>query len=507
MNIRGVAEALATFLSSDVADVREGRYHYGRTGTLQIFVVGNDYMTACKHGSKLPTPRICDYQFDWKKVSSNFFGWDIYEFSPNQEEEEIEIKTTGTGSNELQKAAYELLSVEQLFNAKQKFDHIFPESRWYVFFKDFVMGEGDILRRTANGYLHPVVNAVFHKWLENQDKQPIWAVVPEEANYVIFPKGENLVNFYEKMPQKTKKGKWQSVGGAEWSEMGSIYEFISYDFDRKDSVVDNLIKIVRHGAEYLNLSNADPYMMADSHHLINVLPEIIEIPKGAELYFMECFYKRNDAGVWFAFDKNKNQWDETKYDFTTDILPNVKWIREGVILKSKSYDQPKTEIKKLNMVVGLFSDIDLPPLPYEQFIAESSAIVFKIEYLIAHFGYMPEVDMFGILSELETSPLINQLNRHVQELNTMYSEWQIGNAELQEFKLGDQVVVVSETVSDEVFEIFMIQRTGFSVPCVYLKNEEKGITDFCGITLLSHANEEELKLKKRLRFSFDGVVA
>lgn len=492
MNIRGVAEALATFLSSDVADVREGRYHYGRTGTLQIFVVGNDYMTACKHGSKLTTPRICDYQFDWKKVSSNFFGWDIYEFSPNQEEE-------------VQKAAYELLTAEQLFNAKQKFDEVFPESRWYKFFKSLNLGEGDILRRTANGYLHPVPNAVFQKWIKQQDKALIWAVIPELAEYAVFHKGEGRVSFYENMPLNTKNKGWESVAGYQWDELGSVYEFLCHDMDRKSEYVGKLIKIVRRNAEYLDLLKADPYVLVDSHHLLLIRPEIIEIPEGAEIFFMEWFYKRNDYGVWLAFDNNK--WEETTYDFKTDSKTSMKWIREGVIMKS-SEESKQHEIVKLSFgEQNLFSRIDFLPQPYEQFIAKAYAIVFKLNYLLAHFGYMPEVDMFCILKDLRTSPLINQLERHVQELNTMYSEWQIGNAMLQNFKAGDQVVIVKESLSDEVFEIITIQETGFSIPCTFLKNKEKGIDDFCGITLLSHATEQELKLKKRLRFSFDGVVA
>lgn len=35
MKIRGVSEAIACYLGWDVADLRENRYHYGRTGTLQ----------------------------------------------------------------------------------------------------------------------------------------------------------------------------------------------------------------------------------------------------------------------------------------------------------------------------------------------------------------------------------------------------------------------------------------------------------------------------------------
>lgn len=86
MAIRGVADAIATYLCSDIADVREGRYHYGRTGTLQIYVIGNDYMTAVKTGKKVPRPHDEDYHYNWKLLQADFQGWDIYECDPTAEE-------------------------------------------------------------------------------------------------------------------------------------------------------------------------------------------------------------------------------------------------------------------------------------------------------------------------------------------------------------------------------------------------------------------------------------
>lgn len=47
MVIRGVADALATYLSTDIADVRDQ-----------------------------------DYDFDWKLIEKDFMGWDIYCYTP-----------------------------------------------------------------------------------------------------------------------------------------------------------------------------------------------------------------------------------------------------------------------------------------------------------------------------------------------------------------------------------------------------------------------------------------
>lgn len=87
MKVRGVSEAIGFYLGWDVSDIRENRYHYGRTGTLQIFTIGEDYMTACKTGRKAP-PKCHDrlYNFDWKKIQSDLGGWDIYCYSPEQGE-------------------------------------------------------------------------------------------------------------------------------------------------------------------------------------------------------------------------------------------------------------------------------------------------------------------------------------------------------------------------------------------------------------------------------------
>lgn len=79
MTIRGTADAIATYICSDIADVRDSRYHYGHTGSVQIFVIGNDYMTAVKTGKKVPKPHDKIYQYDWKLIATDFQGWDIYE--------------------------------------------------------------------------------------------------------------------------------------------------------------------------------------------------------------------------------------------------------------------------------------------------------------------------------------------------------------------------------------------------------------------------------------------
>lgn len=83
MKIKGVSEAIACFLGWDVSEIRENRYHYGRTGTLQIFTVGNDYMTACKIDRKSP-PKCHDqdYNYDWECIQQDFYGWNIYSFTP-----------------------------------------------------------------------------------------------------------------------------------------------------------------------------------------------------------------------------------------------------------------------------------------------------------------------------------------------------------------------------------------------------------------------------------------
>lgn len=88
MKIRGVSEALAVHLSWDVSDVRENRYHYGRTGTLQIFTVGHCYMTACKADRRGPVKCYdASYNFNWQCIEKDLFGWSIYSFDPTEVEE------------------------------------------------------------------------------------------------------------------------------------------------------------------------------------------------------------------------------------------------------------------------------------------------------------------------------------------------------------------------------------------------------------------------------------
>lgn len=83
MNIRGVTGALGMYLDYQPFELREARYHYGRTGSLQIYVVGDSYYTACKTGRKGP-PKCHDkdYNFPWVLEKPDFFGWDIYRFDP-----------------------------------------------------------------------------------------------------------------------------------------------------------------------------------------------------------------------------------------------------------------------------------------------------------------------------------------------------------------------------------------------------------------------------------------
>lgn len=79
----GAASVIAMYFSDDIADVREGRYHAGRTGSLQIYVIGNDYYTAC-HSTRKAPPKCHDehYNFNWECLERDFFGWSIYVFRP-----------------------------------------------------------------------------------------------------------------------------------------------------------------------------------------------------------------------------------------------------------------------------------------------------------------------------------------------------------------------------------------------------------------------------------------
>ena len=75
----GVAGAIAEHLGCDVLDVRDSRYHYGHTGTLQIYSAGDGYITACK-GSAKP-PKVEGYTYNWHKIDSwieGVFNWSIY---------------------------------------------------------------------------------------------------------------------------------------------------------------------------------------------------------------------------------------------------------------------------------------------------------------------------------------------------------------------------------------------------------------------------------------------
>lgn len=54
----------------------------------------------------------------------------------------------------------ELRAVSNAYEHKFRalFEEQFSKTEWYIKFKSYTMGEGNILRWTANGYLHPVVD-------------------------------------------------------------------------------------------------------------------------------------------------------------------------------------------------------------------------------------------------------------------------------------------------------------------------------------------------------------
>jgi hypothetical protein len=60
------AEVIATYLGEDMAEVSDGRYHYGHT-SIPVYVVGGDYYCAPpKSSRKLPE------DFDWQMAGSAF---------------------------------------------------------------------------------------------------------------------------------------------------------------------------------------------------------------------------------------------------------------------------------------------------------------------------------------------------------------------------------------------------------------------------------------------------
>lgn len=81
----GPAAAIATHFSADVNDIREARYHYGHTGRLQIFTLGDDYYTATKLGTT--PPKVKGYTFDWQDCQSwatESYGWVIWKYTPSE---------------------------------------------------------------------------------------------------------------------------------------------------------------------------------------------------------------------------------------------------------------------------------------------------------------------------------------------------------------------------------------------------------------------------------------
>ncbi|NNH78811.1 hypothetical protein HLH17_14395 [Acinetobacter sp. ANC 5380] len=85
--LSGAASAIAYYLGWDIAVVKESRYHYGRTGSLQIFVIGDDYMTACKSSRKAP-PKVSGYEYEWQLEKKDIDGldWDIYIYTPTEDD-------------------------------------------------------------------------------------------------------------------------------------------------------------------------------------------------------------------------------------------------------------------------------------------------------------------------------------------------------------------------------------------------------------------------------------
>jgi hypothetical protein len=86
MAIRTRAEAIATVFSIDVADVKDGRYHYGRT-TAPVFTLGENYYCATKFGRGEKPAQMFDDKDRWSWVEKHDAfvqsqGWQVWESKP-----------------------------------------------------------------------------------------------------------------------------------------------------------------------------------------------------------------------------------------------------------------------------------------------------------------------------------------------------------------------------------------------------------------------------------------
>lgn len=82
--------------------------------------------------------------------------------------------------------------------------------------------------------------------------------------------------------------------------------------------------------EYLDLNDNFSYHKASASDWRGI--GYTEIPAGADIYFMEWFYKELQDGEWLVWNRHQECWNPCDYDFREDC-PNIHWKREGVTLK------------------------------------------------------------------------------------------------------------------------------------------------------------------------------
>ena len=82
--------------------------------------------------------------------------------------------------------------------------------------------------------------------------------------------------------------------------------------------------------EYLDLNDNFSYHKASAADWRGI--GYTEIPTGADIFFMEWFYKETQEGGWLVWDKHQDCWKPCDYDFR-EGCPNIHWKREGVTLK------------------------------------------------------------------------------------------------------------------------------------------------------------------------------
>ena len=82
--------------------------------------------------------------------------------------------------------------------------------------------------------------------------------------------------------------------------------------------------------EYLDLNDNFSYHKASAADWRGI--GYTEIPTGADIFFMEWFYKETQEGRWLVWDKHQDCWKPCDYDFR-EGCPNIYWKREGVTLK------------------------------------------------------------------------------------------------------------------------------------------------------------------------------